>query len=70
MKLTSYYTSSPDKKFYQRGYCLYGTFDPNISSPLVYLRKPKHLTEESFKKIVDAIRLELETQDIKFQSKK
>lgn len=70
MKITGYYTSSPDEKFYQRGYCLYGTFEPNISSPLVYFRKPKHLTEESFKKIVGAIRLELETQDIKFESEK
>ena len=40
-----------------------GNFEPNISAPLVYLRKPNWISDEQFKKIVSAIRLDISEKD-------
>jgi hypothetical protein len=40
-------------------YCaIWGHFAPNILSPLAYLRKPKHMADEDWRKVLAAIRFE------------
>jgi hypothetical protein len=57
-KLNSYSVCAPSKGLNKRWY-IGGLFSPNIISPLFYIQKPKWISDESFQKIVDAIRLEI-----------
>ena len=52
----------PDKRE-----AIWGMFEPNILVPLCYLQKPKHVSQEDWQIIIEAIRLELNQNSLQME---
>lgn len=44
---------------YTKSPAIWGNYKPNTIAPLVYLKKPKWVSDDDFDKILDALKLEL-----------
>lgn len=42
-----------------KSHAIFGFYKPNIIAPLVYLRKPKWVSDKDFERIVSSLKLEL-----------
>jgi hypothetical protein len=53
------YSISTDGLAYIKSAAIYGHYKPNTIAPLVYLQKPKWVSDEDFKRIISSLKLEL-----------
>ena len=56
------YDKNRDGKWPLKSAILFGNHKNNTSSPLVYISKPKHVTQEDFDEILDRLQISLQTR--------